>query len=134
MSKNKGNSGAPRRAKASRAPTAADHLGELVANAIDFLTLATEEFESRLKHSVIAFYTAVELMLKARLMAEHTERVRNMDVSQPVLHWIRSCFDPTRNPCFREIYVPPVRPRLASKAANDVAPPGTSFGRLAPGR
>lgn len=44
---------------------------DLVANAVDFLTLATEEFKGRPKHSVIAFHSAVELFLKARLMQEH---------------------------------------------------------------
>ena len=77
--------------------------------------------------------TNIKPLATVRFWLAYTERVRNMDVSQPVLHWIRSCFDPTRNPCFREIYVPPVRPRLASEAANDVAPPDTSYGRLAPG-
>jgi molybdate transport repressor ModE-like protein len=37
----------------------------------------------------------------------YTERVRNMPASEPVLHWIRSCFDPRRYACFREVYVPP---------------------------
>lgn len=37
----------------------------------------------------------------------YTERVRNMSSSEPVLHWIRSCFDPRRYSCFREIYVAP---------------------------
>lgn len=62
-----------------KAPPQPDHLAELVANAVDFLTLVTEEFEKRLKHSVIAFYTAIELMLKARLMAEHWSLVVNKD-------------------------------------------------------
>ena len=44
---------------------------DLVANAVDFLTLATEEFKARPKHSIIAFHSAVELFLKARLMQEH---------------------------------------------------------------
>lgn len=48
-------------------PTVAD----LIANATDFLTSATDDLKKRPKHSVIAFYTAVELILKARLMAEH---------------------------------------------------------------
>lgn len=37
----------------------------------------------------------------------YTERVRNMEASQPVLSWIRSCFDPRTHACFREVYVPP---------------------------
>jgi hypothetical protein len=43
----------------------------LVENALDFLTTATSDLETRRKQSVIAFYTAVELFLKARLMHEH---------------------------------------------------------------
>lgn len=46
-------------------------LAALVSNALDFLAVATRDFEQRPKQSVIAFYTAVELILKARLMAEH---------------------------------------------------------------
>jgi len=55
------------RAKAKRP----DPMRDLVANAVDFLTLATEEFKERPKHSIIAFHSAVELFLKARLMEEH---------------------------------------------------------------
>ncbi|HEV7659990.1 MAG TPA: hypothetical protein VGO55_09115 [Allosphingosinicella sp.] len=44
---------------------------DLVSNAVDFLTLATEELKGRPKHSIIAFHSAVELFLKARLMQEH---------------------------------------------------------------
>jgi len=45
-----------------------------------------------------------------------------MEASQPVLHWIRSCFDPVRNPCFREIYVPPERPAHTAGAAEAQLP------------
>ncbi len=68
-----------RKSKTAAAVTSPDHLTEIVANAIDFLTLATEEFGDRSKHSVIAFYTAVELMLKARLMEEHWSLVVGKD-------------------------------------------------------
>jgi len=44
---------------------------DLIANATDFLKSATGDLKARPKHSVIAFHTAVELILKARLMAEH---------------------------------------------------------------
>ena len=54
-------------AKPPRFPTVDD----LIANATDFLKSATADLKTRPKHSVIAFYTAVELVLKARLMAEH---------------------------------------------------------------
>lgn len=43
----------------------------LITNAIDFLEAATADLEERPKHSVISFYAAVELFLKARLMHEH---------------------------------------------------------------
>jgi hypothetical protein len=44
---------------------------DLISNATDFLKSATADLKNRPKHSVIAFYTAIELILKARLMAEH---------------------------------------------------------------
>lgn len=37
----------------------------------------------------------------------YTERVRNLSGSQPILHWIRHCFDARHHACFREVYVPP---------------------------
>ena len=43
----------------------------LVENALDFLSRAIDEFQDAPKYSVIHFSTAVELFLKARLMAEH---------------------------------------------------------------
>jgi hypothetical protein len=54
---------------------------DLIANATDFLKSATTDLRSRPKHSVIAFHTAIELILKARLMAEHWTLVvsRNAD-------------------------------------------------------
>lgn len=56
---------------------------DLVANATDFLKSATADLTKRPKHSVIAFYSAVELILKARLMAEHWTLVvsKNADKS-----------------------------------------------------
>jgi hypothetical protein len=44
---------------------------QLVDNALDFLNSSLEEIESKPKYSVIHFYAGIELMLKARLMAEH---------------------------------------------------------------
>lgn len=46
-------------------------LDRLVENALDFLTRSLEDLDQRPKYSVIHFYTAVELFLKARLIAEH---------------------------------------------------------------
>lgn len=48
-----------------------DLFERLVENAIDFLETALEEFEENPKFSVIHFAAAVELFLKARLLAEH---------------------------------------------------------------
>ena len=48
-----------------------DLLAQLVENAMDFLRQSIREFESQPKYSVIHFHAAVELFLKARLMAEH---------------------------------------------------------------
>lgn len=45
--------------------------GKLVDNAFDFLDKARREFESEPKYSVIHFYAALELFLKARLLHEH---------------------------------------------------------------
>lgn len=52
-------------------PTEFPTVAAVVSNALDFLNTATSELEARPKQSVIAFYTAVELFLKARLMHEH---------------------------------------------------------------
>ncbi len=46
-------------------------IAPLVENAFDFLHRALDEFDTHPKYSVIHFYTAVELFLKARLQAEH---------------------------------------------------------------
>ena len=46
-------------------------LERLVENAMDFLHRSIDEFSEHPKFSVIHFHAAVELFLKARLMAEH---------------------------------------------------------------
>ncbi|WP_343652301.1 hypothetical protein [Stenotrophomonas sp.] len=46
-------------------------LQRVVENALDFLTKSINDLNSSPKHSVIGFYTGVELFLKARLLAEH---------------------------------------------------------------
>lgn len=48
-----------------------EYFNLLVENAIDFLERSIEEFEKHPKYSVIHFYAAIELFVKARLMAEH---------------------------------------------------------------
>lgn len=50
---------------------AATHFKLLTENAIDFLRSALDEFPTKPKYSIIHFYSAVELFLKARLMHEH---------------------------------------------------------------
>jgi|GEM_PF-263265 len=46
-------------------------LNRLVRNALDFLSRSIFDLEDYPKYSIINFYTAVELFVKARLMAEH---------------------------------------------------------------
>ena len=48
-----------------------DLLQRLVENAMDFLSRSIGEFDEHPKYSVIHFHAAVELFLKARLLAEH---------------------------------------------------------------
>lgn len=48
-----------------------NQMAGLVENALDFMERAFNEFEKEPKYSVIHFYAAVELLLKARLLAEH---------------------------------------------------------------
>ena len=66
--------------------------------------------------------THIKPLATLRFWLTYTERVRSMEASQPVLHWIRSCFDPVRHPWFREVYVPPQRRMPAGVAANDIVP------------
>ncbi len=54
-----------------RKPAQFPTVDDLIGNATDFLKSATADLSARPKHSVIAFYTAIELIVKARLMAEH---------------------------------------------------------------
>jgi DNA-binding transcriptional LysR family regulator len=37
----------------------------------------------------------------------YTERARDLDRCQPVLEWLRDCFNPSRHPWFRESFVAP---------------------------
>lgn len=48
-----------------------DLFSRLVDNALDFLSRSIDDFERFPKYSVIHFHTAVELLVKARLMSEH---------------------------------------------------------------
>lgn len=76
------------------------------------------EFEDR-----VSPLTAIKPLSTVRFWVAFTERVRNMEASHTVLHWIKTCFDPSANPCFREHYVQPAH-RLM-QVANDVAPAAT---------
>ena len=53
----------------------------LVKNAIDFINSAFDDLDSRPKNSIVDFYTAIELFLKARLMREHWSLI----ISKPEL-------------------------------------------------
>lgn len=46
-------------------------LDRIIDNAFDFLETAIEEFDTKPKYSIMHFCTAVELVLKARLVHEH---------------------------------------------------------------
>jgi len=48
-----------------------DMFNSLVENGLDFLFKAISEINDQPKYSVIHFYAAVELFVKARLMDEH---------------------------------------------------------------
>ena len=52
-------------------PKSQDIFDSLVRNAIDFVQHSVAELEESPKYSVINFYAAIELFLKARLMLEH---------------------------------------------------------------
>ncbi len=45
-----------------------------------------------------------------RFWLVYTERARDQEKFQPVLAWLRECFNPARHPWFREAFVPPVLP------------------------
>lgn len=49
-----------------------------------------------------------------RFWVVFTERARDGEKFQPVLAWLRECFNPTRHPWFREAFVPPGIPSTAN--------------------
>jgi len=53
------------------ANTQTEWLTRLTDNAVDFLNRAIDDFRDKPKYSIVNFYTAVELFLKARLLHEH---------------------------------------------------------------
>lgn len=67
------------------------------------------ECETRLKPII-----DIKPLATVRFWLAYSERVRNMKASEPVLEWIRACFDPKRHACFREVYLPPEPPLCPS--------------------
>jgi len=47
----------------------------LMTNAFDFLSKSIEEFDENPKYSLVNFYSAIELLLKARLLYDHWSMV-----------------------------------------------------------
>ncbi len=81
----------PRR-RASTEETAEELRELLVLNAFDFLERAIDEFREEPKYSVIHFSAAVELFLKARLMAEHWSLVVSDRQSADWTRFVRGDF------------------------------------------
>ena len=54
--------------------------------------------------------TQIKPLATFRFWLAYTERARNTPACEPILRWIRACFDPITYPCFREVYLPPKRP------------------------
>lgn len=70
------------------------------------------EFEDR-----VVPLLGIKPLASVKFWLSYTERVRNLEASQPILRWIRSCFDPRHHACFREVYVPP-EPKLCLPAGS----------------
>jgi hypothetical protein len=66
----------------TRKPKRDGQFEALVENALNFLNHAIDEFENEPKYSIIHFYAAVELFLKARLLAEHWMLVVSKDAGR----------------------------------------------------
>jgi DNA-binding transcriptional LysR family regulator len=60
------------------------------------------EFERR-----VTPLTQIKPLASIRFWMTYVERIRN-PIYEPVLEWLRDCFDHDKHPCFRETYVPPV--------------------------
>jgi len=54
-----------------RQQTKEEMFDAVVKNAIDFIDASLDNLDKRPKNGIVDFYTAIELFLKARLMAEH---------------------------------------------------------------
>lgn len=57
--------------KKSSPATSANYFDEVIANATDFFHASIKQIENKPKYSVINFCAGLELILKARLLAEH---------------------------------------------------------------
>lgn len=78
--------------------TTEDIFENLVLNAIDYLKISIEELETRPKHSLVNFITAVELFLKARLYKEHwTLLIENVDSEKVNINNLKQGELPTIN-------------------------------------
>lgn len=66
--------------------TMAELFDSLVRNAIDFVDASLDILDTRPKNGIVNFYTAIELFLKARLMAEHWTLV----ISKPEIGNVQS--------------------------------------------
>jgi DNA-binding transcriptional LysR family regulator len=51
--------------------------------------------------------TQIRPLAAIKFWLTYTEQVRNAPQFEPIVTWLRECFDPTSHPCFRETYVPP---------------------------
>jgi molybdate transport repressor ModE-like protein len=69
---------------------------------IALLPTFVSEFERRLQP-----LTNIRPLAAIRFWLTYSERVRNSPQYEPIIAWLRECFDSARHPCFRETYVPP---------------------------
>lgn len=49
----------------------------------------------------------LDVLASVRFWLAYAERVKDLSYCEPVLAWLRECFDPSIHPWFRETYVPP---------------------------
>jgi DNA-binding transcriptional LysR family regulator len=66
------------------------------------------EFERRIKALV-----NIRPLASIRFWLTYSERVRTLNRYEPVLAWLRECFNPDVHPCFREGYIAPGPERMA---------------------
>ncbi|HVY87589.1 MAG TPA: LysR family transcriptional regulator [Hyphomonadaceae bacterium] len=51
--------------------------------------------------------TQIKPLASAKFWLTYSERVRTSPHLEPLLNWIRTSYDPSIHPCFREAYIPP---------------------------